>query len=291
MLISRKDGKLLLVEQNEHGRLAGEICSHWGNEGFQRPDRHEHARIAADIHDEGWRQADDAPMLNEGEARPLHFLEIDMADHLPLYRRGVEAAFERDPYAGLLVSMHWTGLYRARWGMQSGRVLRPPGTPEVQKAQDEAIAGEERRWIDVKAELMTEARRSDLEAGLWHNFDLLQAWDLLSLYMCLADTTPTPQDEEPVSLAPLLKKIDQTPGARMIESVPRHVAGERGDLVLRAVADRVATIDPYPFDEDAILFTAQATAIEDRRYESEEDARAAIDAGDEVTLSCEIRRP
>src|SRR4051794_15150777 len=138
MLISRREDKLVLVDQNEHARLAGDICAHWGNESFRRPDYHGHARIAAEIHDEGWREFDAQPLLNTEEARPLHFLEIDMGVHIPLYRRGVDAAFARDPYAGLLVSMHWTGLYRSRWGMQSGRVLRMPGTPEVQEAQDGA---------------------------------------------------------------------------------------------------------------------------------------------------------
>ncbi len=37
-----------------------------------------------------------------------------------LENEGVDRVFGVDPYAGLLVSMHWTGLYRARWGMQSG---------------------------------------------------------------------------------------------------------------------------------------------------------------------------
>jgi len=26
MLVSRRDGRLLLIKQNEHGRLCGEIC-------------------------------------------------------------------------------------------------------------------------------------------------------------------------------------------------------------------------------------------------------------------------
>ncbi|MDQ6817474.1 MAG: DUF3891 family protein, partial [Actinomycetota bacterium] len=123
MLVSRRDGRLLLIEQNEHGRLSGELCAHWGNELFSRPPHRASAQIAAATHDDGWLEADDTPLFNRDEGRPLHFLEIDMQDHVPLYGRGVERVYRRDLYAGLLVSMHWTGLYRRRWGEQRGGVF------------------------------------------------------------------------------------------------------------------------------------------------------------------------
>lgn len=288
MLISRRNDKLVHIEQNEHGRLAGDLCSMWGNDRFAAPARPESTRIAAAMHDEGWREADNAPLMNPSEERPLHFLEIAMEDHVPLYGRGVDRVFERDPYAGLLVSMHWTGLYRSRWGMQSGAVFQGGGETEAERLQNAAVDHEERRWIDVKRELMREARRSDLEAGLWHGYDLLQTWDLLSLYVSLMNIRPSTGDAVP--LASTLKSIDQAPGAKVIESVPLRIAGDRVDLVLTPVEDGTVTVDPYPFRDDAIEVSVTGKAIADRAYATAEESREALDGGEEVTLTCRMTR-
>jgi hypothetical protein len=288
MLISRRNDTLVLIEQNEHGRAAGDLAGHWGNDTFAAPERPASARVAAAMHDDGWREADDTPLMNEAEGRPLHFLEIDMAEHVPLYGRGVDRVFEVDPYAGLLVSMHWTGLYRSRWGMQSGSVGFGGGASTLERLQTEAVDAEEQRWIEVKRGLMRDARRSDLEAGLWHSYDLLQAWDLLSLYVSLMDIRPS--DGPVVPLASTLKGLDQVPGAKLIESVPLRIAGARSDLVLTPVADGVVTVDPYPFDVDSIDVSVTGKAIPDRRYASQEDARETLGNADEVTLTCQMKR-
>lgn len=289
MLISRRGNDLVLIEQNEHGRLAGDIAAHWGNAQFAGPLRRESALAAAAMHDEGWREADAQPLFNAAQARPLHFLEIDMEDHVPLYGRGVDRVFEHDPYAGLLVSMHWTGLYRSRWGVQSGGVDFKRGSSKLEQLQDAAVAGEEQRWIEIKQELMRDTRRSDLEAGLWHSYDLLQGWDLLALYLPLFDVRPA----DSLGVRPLvstLRSIDQDGGPYLIEAMPREIAGERADLVLRPVADGIVTVDPYPFDADTVEFQVSGRAIPDRRYASAQEAADTIAQAPEITLTCQMKR-
>lgn len=288
MLISRRDGRLVLIEQNEHGRLAGEFARHWGNDTFVAPGRREAVVLGATMHDEGWREPDDTPLFNAQEGRPLYFLEIERQDHVALYKRGVDRAFKRDLYAGLLVSMHWTGLYTARWGMQSGAVAFNEKT-EVERLQNEAIAAEERRWIDVKRQLLAGQRRSEFEAALWYAYDLVQGWDLLSLYVSMSNLGAAAGGQVE-TLVPTLYSIDQVPGRRLIESIPLRIAGERTDLTLTAVQDGVVVVDPYPFDADRIDFHLTGRAIPDRRYDSPEDARAALQAADEVTVTCQMIR-
>ena len=286
MLITRRDDELLLVTQPDHAEMAGEMVAHWGNDRFAVPPRHGSARLAAALHDDGWREADAVPLFNEDEGRPLHFLEIAMEEHIPLYGRGVERTFGVDPYAGLLVSMHWTGLYRARWGLQEGKLQ---WSEPVERLQDEVVEREERRWIEVKRELVDGRPRSELEAGLWHTYDLLQAWDLLSLYVCLIDLSPA--DGAPARpVASTLKGIDQEPGVRTIPSVPPHIGGARVELTLRAVEPGVVTVDPYPFDEDDLVFSVPARAIADRRYANADDARRALEAAEARAISCRMRR-
>jgi len=284
MLISRRDGELHLVDQVEHARLAGDLVTRWGNERFAAPEPRESVRLGAAMHDEGWREADEEPLFNAQEQRPLHFLEIEMKDHVPLYGRGVERAFEADPYAGMMVSMHWTGLYRSRWGMQSGKVEFADDA-----LQSEAVEREERRWIDVKPRLLRDMRRSDLEQGLWHHYDLLQAWDLMALYVCLIDLTPA-DDVPPRPVPATLRSIDQEPGVRTIDSVPVEIGGERVDLVLRAVEPGVVAVDPYPFDGDEITWSIAARVIPDRSYEDGADAAAELARARTTTISCVTKR-
>lgn len=283
MLISKRGGELYLVEQVEHARLAGELVDHWGNDRFAAPEPRDGARKAAAMHDEGWREPDEEPLYNPEARRPLHFLEIEMKDHIPLYARGVDRTFEVDPYAGLLVSMHWTGLYRSRWGMQGGRVEFAD-----QAMQDESVEREERRWIEVKRGLLSEVRRSDFEAGLWHNYDLLQVWDLLSLYVCLIDHSPA--DAPPRQVHETLRGIEQEPGPRTIAAVPVSVGGERVELRLQSQEPGVVVVDPYPFDTDQIEWSVSARRIADRPYDSPEAAAAAVQEAERTSISCVMKR-
>lgn len=288
MLISRRDGLLVLVEQNEHGRLAGEFARHWGNQNFRPPDRRESVVLGGIMHDEGWREPDAAPLYNAEAKRPLYFLEIEREQHVELYRNGVERALESDLYAGLLVSMHWTGLYRARWGMQSGAVAFNQQTA-LQKLQDDAVAAEERRWIELKRELLTGVR-SEFEAALWHSYDVIQACDLLSLYVSMSNLQAV--GEAPAeALVPSLYSLDQTPGPRLLELIPTLIGGERTEINLSAQEDGVVVVDPYPFDCQELALELHARAIPDVPYPSEASARAAVDSAEDYTISCVMKGP
>jgi hypothetical protein len=284
MLVSRRDGCLLLVDQNEHGRLAGDIGARWGNDRFAPPARRESTLIAAAMHDEGWREADAAPLFNFEERRPLHFLEIDMAEHVPLYRRGVERVLERDHYAGLLVSMHWTGLYRGRWGLQSGGVFRTADAGAATQLQDEAVAEQEQRWIEIKREAMLDEPRTDFESGLWHNYDLLQAFDLLSLYLCKANLGPA-ADAHPQKLTDVLGAVEQEPGPRVIPALPARPGGERFEMTLRSAPEGSVIVEPYPFDRDPVEFAVSGSAIPDQRYESPDAVSDVLEHAEVRTLA------
>jgi hypothetical protein len=289
MIITRRNGTLFLVEQHEHARLAGDLCDRWGNERFDAPCPAAPMRLASDLHDEGWRELDGEPRFNGQAARPLHFLEIAQDEHVALYGHGVEAAGRQDPYAGLLVSMHWTGLYRARWGLQSASVFIAEDSP-VAQLQDDAIAAEERRWIELKRALVQGRRRSDFEIGLWHNYELLQTYDVMSLYVCTAPLQPSISGDEPVPVVSTLKSIDQQPGPRTIEAVPCRPAGERVNILLTATEPGGVIVDPYPFDEDGVRVELSGRVIPDRRYRSAAEAAAATAASAAQKIECEFRR-
>lgn len=287
MLITRRGTDLVLVDQNEHGRLAGEMTLRWGNADFEAPTSREHVQLGTAMHDDGWREADAEPLFNTGARRPLHFLEIPLEEHLPLYARGVERVYAEDAYAGLLVSMHWTGLYRNRWGMQEGGVGIAPATTPLDEIREKHVAEEERRWAEIKKSLTKDGVRSDFEARLWYHYDLLQVYDLLSLYVSLADLTPA--DTPTVALAGTLKTIDQKPGPRLIQLVPRRIGGPRVELTLTPLAPGVVVVDPFPFDGEVVA-TLDARAIPDRPYADQDEVNRALTVAERTTLECRFRK-
>lgn len=287
MLVTRRDENLVLVDQNEHGRLAGEFTLRWGNSDFDAPTRRENVQLGTARHDDGWREADDEPLFNSEAQRPLHFLEIPLEDHMPLYQRGVDRIYEEDAYAGLLVSMHWTGLYRNRWGMQEGGVGIKPTTTPLDEIREKHVAEEEQRWADTKKSLIKSSIRSDFEASLWYHYDLLQVWDLFSLYAALGDINPA--DTPAVPLASTLMSIDQNPGPRMIQLAPSAVGGRRTDLTLTPVKPGVVTVDPFPFDNEVVA-TLAARSIPDRAYRDQADLDTALAAAEKVELECRFTK-
>lgn len=283
MLIKRSNGELTLIEQVAHARMTRDIAEHWGNERFAAPRPQDESFMAAAMHDDGWREPDAIPLFNEREGRPLHFLEIGMDEHAKLYGQGVDEVFAANSYAGLLVSMHWTGLYRSRWGMQTGRVVFGTNV-----RQDDAVLSEEQRWIDVKRELIGAQRRSDLEHSLWYNYELLQAWDFISLYACICDTSPGDGPTRPIFET--LKSLDHEPGPRTIPAVPVAIGGERVELTLTATERGVAVIDPFPFDVDEFRVTVTARVIPDRRYADVDEAREALATAKQEEVACTFVR-
>jgi hypothetical protein len=290
LLITRRGTNLYLVKQVDHGELAGQVAKAWGNESFDPPTQRESTCLAAAKHDEGWRTWDDRPAMNDKEARPLHFLEIGMEDHIPLYRSGVDAVTALDEYAGLLVGMHWTGLYRGRWGLQpspSG-LIQVDRTP-IQRLQDSAVAEEESRWTASKERVWDRrGPRSVFETQLWHNYDRLQAWDLLSLYVCMAVLDAVSSDSEPALLSSKLKSLDQQAGSHIIPNVPTGIGRAAVDLIVRVIEPWVMTVEPYPFTDPRVAFSVEAAVIQDRSYSSAEIV-GTMKRADKVVIRCEMR--
>ena len=273
MLISRRGSELWLVRQPDHGTLSGVLAEAWGNDRFAQLEPREGAVIAAAHHDDGWYAMDAGPTYNEEERRPAALLEVPLTTTVPNYGPGVDSVYERDPYAGILASMHWTGLYSARWGVQDGAALDMPMAVAVVEEQ-------ERRWRAAALELWGfNGLRSTFEAGLWRNYELLQTFDFLSLALCLIDlSTPSDASVDPVPVALTLKPVDQPPGGRIAPRVPTGHGDEHVDIRLDVVAEGVVEVDPWPFAPSQLSIELPARVIEDRPYDAEESARAFAEA-------------
>jgi Protein of unknown function (DUF3891) len=250
MLVTRREGGLTCVTQYDHGAAAGELAARWGNERFApvAPRFAEALVIAAAHHDDGWRELDDLPLWNEEEGRPAHFVEVPRERTIPAYGRGVDSVYERDALAGALVGAHWTGLFSARWGLQSA------GGPASNPLAQQVVAEQERRRQDVLREVWGfEGLRSEFEATAWHAYEVLQALDLISLALSLVDPGEASVAEaEPVPLTATLAPVEQPRAARVLSSVPTAPLGPHLDLVFAVTAPGTAAIGPWPFAAERI---------------------------------------
>jgi hypothetical protein len=282
MLVSRRDGKLTLVTQSDHGRLAGALAERWGNDDFAACALQETLVYTAAHHDDGWMPLDEVPTWQPDEQRPAHFLEVPLPTVVEAYTRGVDAMYEASPLAGSIESMHFTGFYRARWGMDDAPHVDHPAVPDVVEAE------EERRARGIRDSWPTDRARSDFERDVWHAYEVLQVLDLLSLCLCLVDLSRESQAETQV-MARTLFSIDQEPSRRIILRAPRSNEGDRVDLTVSVAAAEVVTVDPFPFSEREIAVEVPARLLEATRYGSAEEAAEAYHAASVHTLRCSLR--
>jgi hypothetical protein len=283
MLLSRRRQRLCLITQPEHGRLAGQLGQRWGNDRFMAPIVGEALLAAATHHDDGWEELDGRPMFNYAEGRPAHFLELPLEATVGPYGRGVESVYARDLLAGVLVSMHWTGLYRGRWGLQEGNPVGHPLAADV-------VAQQERRWVAALREAWGgRGRRSEFERQTWHAYEVLQALDFLSLALCLLDSVQPSVETEVIPMPLALPRVQQPAGPRSVPAVPLAAEGPYVDLTLRVTAPGVVTVDPYPFSEGAFEVEVAARWLDDRRYASAAESDGAYHDAAVEPIAIELR--
>lgn len=260
MIVLEREGRLLLLSQLDHATLAGRFAAAWGNDGFQAPAPSESVVLAASRHDEGWREWDAEFRFDATRRAPLYFLDVDIRDYVSLYSRGIARIAELDPYAGLLASLHGTGNLCGRWGTQPGIRLRAydeatwPPLIEAYVLEQEALQARLKLRI---LSLRANDRRSDFERRLWSNYELLQAWDRLSLFLCRSD----PRRREAAELGAVPRSIDDS---------------DRVPLVVQAEGGGLATVTPWPFAPDRLEASIPVRRIPDRPYLSPEDVHAEV---------------
>jgi hypothetical protein len=248
VLVSSRSSGWTLVEHADHGILAGELATHWGNDAFATAAMAKALEIAATHHDDGWRELDGLPFHNPDADRPAQFLEVPLERSAPPYGRGVDSIYELDTLAGALADMHWTGLYSARWGLQAG------GGPVPHPLAAQVVADREvRRTAALRSSWDFVGPRSEFEADAWHAYEVLQALDLISLALSLVDPeAPTAPDGEPIALPATLATVEQPVAPRLLPAVPTAKLGDRVDLRLDVPGPGLATISPWPFGPSRI---------------------------------------
>lgn len=250
------DGSTYVSTQEEHAELSAQFAAHWGNDRFAQLRPYDTMVFATTFHDSGYREWEGVPRMDVEKGRPYgHRERIPgfQETELKAYRRNVDWVRDHDLYAGLLVSMHRTGLWRGRYDV----LTRPK--PRVRDLSDavQAVLGElEDQQHQDKAVLA--AGNSVFEDELWINYRMLQLFDLLSLYFCCDGYGDSGFREE--RLAPI-------PAG--------YMSDDAVELRLEPNPNGSVKIHPYPFDVAPLRVSVRTRRMQHGQYQSEADCRAA----------------
>jgi hypothetical protein len=257
-----------LIRHPDHARLAGDFAAAWGNELFRRPEPRARVLFGIATHDDGWAARDAHPSITR-QGKPSAFSselvgkysafeEIDLAEYLAVRDRAVRIIAEKDPYAGLLISMHTNNLLTAHADRTTiaaeGLVLLDEFLVLQREYQGELLSA-------IAADpTLTPAEKS--EQTILEHFRLLQACDNLSLLSCVA------YGQAAHLLHPLPLRDGSTAEVRVFPVAPRHFR-----------------LSPWPFAESELTFHFAAKHVEGRVFGSSAELDEAYFAAEEMRLS------
>jgi hypothetical protein len=239
------NGTIVMITQNDHAQLSGLFAAHWGNDRFEKPRPYMSLVRAGMYHDRGWIRYETGPRLNPETGKTPSFRDVPTdKSQLEAFGWAGDWLGEIDPYAGLMVAKHRTGLWQGRYGVMTEPPGRQRGT--LPPAIKEFIAESEAKQKTAAASFNAS------EVAI--NYNLLQVWDIISLYLC---TTETLQPDR-------------------IEPVPTDYSGKPGvSMSLTPLGGRKVALDPYPFDQPSLTTSVIFRRLNQTKFADDSELQAA----------------
>ncbi len=262
-----------LITHPDHARLAGAFGAAWGNEQFRKPEPRQRVLLAISTHDDGWAASDAHPTITRA-GKPSAFSselvghysafeQIDIAEYLPMRDRGVRIIADRDPYAGMLISMHTCNLLAQPAGRST---IDPDGLGLLDAFLDRQRSLQEALFTAIAIDVtLTPIERS--EQTIHEHFRLLQACDHLSLLSCLAYARA----------ADLLHSLSLNDGTA-------------AEVKVHPMGARHFRLSPWPFAQDELRCEFPARHVEGKIFESSKDLQKAFWWASEERLAVTLSR-
>ncbi len=246
---------VLCIPQSQHAAVAGQMAAAWGNDTFPTPEPRAEVLEAATRHDDGMDDFDAEPEIDPDTGLPRDFMRMPLPVWLECWRRGPALVAEDSPYAGILVSLHGTGLlgYRGLDDPDEAR-MATEWLAEQEELREE-WAGDVERQPDVAPGLGG--------AALERNRALIWAWDAMSLGVCVP-RLPGAYDDVPSAEGSVRIEFEETEERR------------EGDPF---TGRRTITVDPWPFAGDVVELEAHGRVL-DGRFADRDAMQTALVAAD-----------
>jgi hypothetical protein len=256
MIRHTRGDAFLLITQHDHALLSGKFAERIGNAMFAPPSPFEAAVAGIALHDCGWPvHDDDGPTLND-KGLPLHVLESPMDVATRVWGESVRRASERDPYTGLLVSLHVTALStfaQSQGWIPHERAKTPAEHFMLNKFQQKQFEIQEglRRQLNMRTDLpltngLAEPGSDPAEDLLIFNYGLLKTTDRISLDLCCSE-----------DLFPQIEEVYPRPGESPVTIKVRHAGPGAMEL------------SPWPFAEERLSFEVPCRRVPAKTYASD----------------------
>ena len=266
MNVAEGPNEYILYAQNDHGDLAGRFAAHWGNEIFSPLKPRASMVLVAEAHDNGWWHWDIHPSV-DNEGVPITFRRTPRKRLYQFINKGIDNILEKNVYAGLVASIHHTGLPQHRYGT----------LPAVPRRQDEHTMKfiQEREPFNKdlmeKVAGMTEYDGVNSSDYVWFNYRMMQVFDRLSLFFCCNF------DLEKATTSESHSQEDKDYGRAFYQSTinptPTRFGQADTEICLAPVGKTKLMIDPYPFDESPLKVAVRGRVVPRKPYKSQEEFR------------------
>jgi len=271
MLRMQSESGWWLITHPDHARLAGAFAAAWGNDAFRRPEPRDRVLHGIATHDDGWAARDAHPSITK-QGKPSAFSsdlvgtyaafeEIELAEYLAVRDRAVRIVADKDPYAGLLISMHTYSLlseHADRSTIAADGLVLLDNFLEQQRSYQRALLDA----IALDNSLSEEQVRPET---IRDHFKLLQACDNLSLLTCVAFDQP----------------------ANLLHALPLNGGGAAEVRVL-PLGPRHFRLSPWPFATNELAFQFPARHVTGQVFETSAQLDEAFHASPEEQLTVRL---
>lgn len=213
MIVREHADKFVLIEQDNHAQVSGDIMTKWKESLFKGPAFKKSVNYAIYNHDLGWKPFDLQPFWNDEKQAPYTFVDFPSLPKIVLYKNGIDEVEKKDAYAALLCSEHYK------------RFLLNNTSDEAQSFVKEEEQRQERIFQSLNA---------DKQQFKFH-YSLVQLGDNLSLYICLNEPGVSKAKEHPFFK-------DGIPLSSDLNGFNHNT------LKLRWTSENIVSISEFPFE-------------------------------------------